>query len=144
MTYQIDSRILSSNLLIDKWELSDLYLKNESRFPWFILIPRITGAEEIHQLTTRQQVTLMTEISHLSKIIRVAFKPDKLNVASLGNIVPTLHIHVVGRYKTDPFWPHGIWQSEYELKPYTENALNNLQTKMQSLLKDFQFFAKNF
>jgi diadenosine tetraphosphate (Ap4A) HIT family hydrolase len=34
---------------------------------------------------------------------------DKLNVASLGNVVRQLHVHIVARRKTDPAWPGPVW-----------------------------------
>jgi diadenosine tetraphosphate (Ap4A) HIT family hydrolase len=34
---------------------------------------------------------------------------EKLNVGNLGNMVPQLHVHVVGRRKGDPAWPGPVW-----------------------------------
>ena len=36
-------------------------------------------------------------------------KPDKVNVAALGNVVAQLHVHVVGRFRSDPAWPGPVW-----------------------------------
>lgn len=37
--------------------------------------------------------------------------PDKFNLASLGNVVPHLHWHLMPRWRTDPWWPNPIWAS---------------------------------
>jgi diadenosine tetraphosphate (Ap4A) HIT family hydrolase len=34
---------------------------------------------------------------------------EKLNVGALGNMVPQLHVHVIGRFKGDPAWPGPVW-----------------------------------
>jgi diadenosine tetraphosphate (Ap4A) HIT family hydrolase len=36
-------------------------------------------------------------------------RPDKVNVGALGNVVPQLHVHVVGRFLSDPAWPGPVW-----------------------------------
>ncbi|QBR83030.1 HIT domain-containing protein [Legionella israelensis] len=136
MVFHIDSRILSTCVFIAQWELSEVYLKDESRFPWFILIPRVENVQEIHQLSSHHQRILMEEISHVSEIISKQFKPDKINVASLGNIVSQLHIHLVGRNQIDPFWPNGIWQPNYTPHPYLKSDIETLQKKLQSVLKE--------
>jgi len=35
----------------------------------------------------------------------------KLNIGALGNIVPQLHLHLVGRHDGDPAWPGPVWGS---------------------------------
>jgi diadenosine tetraphosphate (Ap4A) HIT family hydrolase len=34
---------------------------------------------------------------------------DKVNVAAIGNLVPQFHFHVIGRWRTDPYWPGVVW-----------------------------------
>jgi diadenosine tetraphosphate (Ap4A) HIT family hydrolase len=36
-------------------------------------------------------------------------KPDKINVGALGNVVAQLHVHVIGRFLSDPAWPGPVW-----------------------------------
>jgi diadenosine tetraphosphate (Ap4A) HIT family hydrolase len=35
--------------------------------------------------------------------------PDKINLASLGNVVPHLHWHVIPRFADDPHFPNPVW-----------------------------------
>jgi diadenosine tetraphosphate (Ap4A) HIT family hydrolase len=44
-----------------------------------------------------------------------------VNVASLGNVVSQLHIHVVARFQSDPAWPGPVW-GVGERKPYPPHA----------------------
>jgi diadenosine tetraphosphate (Ap4A) HIT family hydrolase len=36
-------------------------------------------------------------------------QPDKINLASLGNVVPHLHWHVIPRFVDDPHFPNPVW-----------------------------------
>lgn len=60
----------------------------------------------------------MSDITVASKLLKQHFDIDKINVATLGNMVSQLHIHVVGRCLSDPLWPHGIWQPDFKPRPY--------------------------
>jgi len=51
----------------------------------------------------------MAEISSASSSIERLFSPDKLNIGAIGNMVPQLHIHIVGRFLDDPAWPGPVW-----------------------------------
>jgi diadenosine tetraphosphate (Ap4A) HIT family hydrolase len=37
--------------------------------------------------------------------LQAAFAPDKMNVASVGNMVPDLHVHITCRRRGDVSWP---------------------------------------
>lgn len=124
--FHIDERLKLSSIFVKDWPLSRVYMKDESQYPWFVLVPRVEGVQDIYELEQTQRYQLMDEISLLSTVITQQFKPDKLNVASLGNRVSQLHIHVVGRYKTDPLWPDSIWQTAFEPKPYSPEHLEDL------------------
>ena len=123
MNFEVDRRIQTSAFFLGDWPLCCVYLKNEANFPWIILVPRVANVQEIHQLPDTNHSQLMREVVALSKIMQDVFNPDKLNIGALGNIVSQLHLHVVGRFKTDILWPHGIWQPNITAVPYpTENV----------------------
>ena len=84
-------------------------LMDNSLFPWIILVPAIENITELTDLTTNDQRQLMDEICRMSELMKKAFNPDKLNVATLGNQVPQLHIHIIARYKSDSAWPNPVW-----------------------------------
>ena len=50
------------------------------------------------------------------------FRPLKLNVAALGNLVPQLHVHVIARYEQDIAWPRPVWGMA-AAQPYGPEAL---------------------
>ncbi len=131
MQFEVDSRILTSSFWLAEWSLSSVYLKNDANFPWLILVPREENIQEIYQLSEAKRHALMDEIAALSRIMENFFKPDKLNVGALGNIVAQLHVHVVARFKTDKMWPDGIWQPKLKAVPYGEGKLADLVSALR-------------
>ena len=51
----------------------------------------------------------MTTVFAVEAAIREAMRPDKINLASLGNLTPHLHWHVIPRYTNDKHFPQPIW-----------------------------------
>ena len=107
--FVLDPVIASLTHTLADWPLSRVFVYNDSRFPWGLLVPRRAGAVEICDLDAADQVQLMVEIDRLSKLIRGLAGVEKLNVGALGNMVPQLHVHVIGRRKGDPAWPGPVW-----------------------------------
>lgn len=130
----INHRISSTCFELGDWPLSRVLLKNNSEYPWLILVPRLVDIQEIDEMPLESRYQLMNEMSQISSIVRAYFKPDKLNVAYLGNIVSQLHIHVVARFYNDKLWPHGIWQASQENIPYANEVLNPLLDDLSVLI----------
>ena len=101
MTFQLDDRLSSSCIELNDWPLCRILLKNNADYPWLILVPRQNKTECIEDLSQPLRHQLMDEIAELSIIIKTYFKPNKLNVATLGNSVSQLHIHIVARFTYD-------------------------------------------
>jgi len=137
MSFLIDHRIASTCFELGDWPLSRVFLKNDANYPWLILVPRQENTQEIHQLSPSFGHLLMDEIQALSSIVNLYFKPDKLNVGALGNIVPQLHVHVIARFQSDPMWPHGVWQvNDLPVLAYEKNSLATLLSDLQCLIED--------
>lgn len=121
-----DFRLTNDSVFIQELDLCAIFLKNDASYPWVVLIPKREGIREIYELSTEDQLLLIQEVSFVSRVMQVYFKPDKLNVASLGNIVSQLHVHIVARYKGDKTWPHAIWQPNQAPLVYSEEKLKKL------------------
>ena len=65
--------------------------------------------EEIYQLGSADQSQLLHESCLLAETLAGIFAADKINVATIGNMVPQLHMHHVARFKSDGAWPRPIW-----------------------------------
>ena len=93
---------------VASWPLCEVRLMDDANHPWLILVPRIAEATEVTDLSPPQQLAMVQEIDRACRALQV-FRPHKLNVAALGNLVPQLHIHVIARYLEDIAWPRPVW-----------------------------------
>ena len=132
MTFQLDSRLAADAIPVGDLALSSVLLLNDARFPWFVLVPRIGGASEVTDLTEEQSVQLMREIRIATRVMMELSRPDKVNVGALGNIVAQLHVHVIGRFRSDPAWPGPVWG--YGVRtPYPDHAASALIERAATL-----------
>lgn len=131
--FTLHQQLLQDTIELAELPLCKLLLCNDSAYPWFVLVPRITDAGEIYQLDWQQQQQLLNESSLLSELLMQVFAGDKMNIAALGNVVDQLHMHHVVRFKNDAQWPKPIW-GQQPLTPYTEKALTALKDKLMPTL----------
>ncbi|MCB8821702.1 HIT family protein [Microvirga rosea] len=132
MTFQLDSRLDGDTIPIGDLPLSSVLLLNDARFPWFVLVPRVPDVSEFTDLTDEQAVQLMDEIRIATRVMMELSKPDKVNVGALGNIVTQLHVHVIGRYRSDPAWPGPVWGHGTKT-PYPAHAVTALIERASAL-----------
>jgi diadenosine tetraphosphate (Ap4A) HIT family hydrolase len=124
---------MKSSHHIIELKLCSIRLHDNSKFPWVILIPKINKITDISDLNSKDQILLMKEIVHVSKIMKQLFKTSKLNIEKIGNMVPQLHIHIIARSKKDSTWPLSVWVVKG--KTYSKIALKKLIEKLRKVLK---------
>ncbi len=107
--FELDERLAADTVAVGAFPLSLLLLCRDANYPWFMLVPQRAGISEIHQLTAAERWQLALESNQLERALVAVFKPDKINIAALGNVVPQLHVHHIARYRTDPAWPRPVW-----------------------------------
>jgi diadenosine tetraphosphate (Ap4A) HIT family hydrolase len=64
---------------------------------------------EMTDLTEAERSHCMRVVLAVETALREQLRPDKVNLASLGNITPHLHWHVVARFRDDPHFPTAVW-----------------------------------
>jgi diadenosine tetraphosphate (Ap4A) HIT family hydrolase len=106
-----DPRLEADSTFVTDLDLCQVRLSHNAAFPWILLIPKRDNVKEIIDLPNSDQQFLIQEIALASKVMQQLFSPFKLNVASLGNVVPQLHVHIIARYQTDKAWPGPVWNS---------------------------------
>jgi diadenosine tetraphosphate (Ap4A) HIT family hydrolase len=107
--FTLDPRLDADTVHIGDLALSRVLLMDDARFPWLILVPRRPDVSEITDLAGADAAALWEEIRLTTGVMQALAKPDKVNVAALGNVVSQLHVHVVGRFRSDPAWPGPVW-----------------------------------
>lgn len=138
--FQLHSRLASDSVLIGEFDLSLVLLSKDANYPWVILVPKCEGISEIHHLTVDDQHQLMLESCRTAKAMVALFAPDKMNVASLGNLVPQLHVHHVARYQQDCAWPGPVWGAK-PAQAYSEDALLKRLTELREQLSGDGFVS---
>jgi len=107
--FSLHPQLAADTFPVGDLALSSVLLMDDARFPWFILVPRRPGASEFTDLSDEDAATLMNEIRIAVRVMQGLAGPDKVNVGALGNVVAQLHVHVVGRFRSDPAWPGPVW-----------------------------------
>jgi diadenosine tetraphosphate (Ap4A) HIT family hydrolase len=107
--FHLDRRLEADSFEVCQLGLCHVRLMNNKQFPWLLLIPDVANASEWIDLTREQQHRLSDEIMISSHMLQALVTPDKLNIATLGNQVRQLHVHVIARYMKDTAWPNPVW-----------------------------------
>jgi len=111
--------------------LSDtrLLLSRNAYFPWFILVPD-TEETEFYKLNQDHQLLLLEQINQLSIFVETHFSVFKLNIATIGNVVSQMHIHIVGRQQNDVCWPGVVWGCD-QYKDYAEGEVEGIRDQLE-------------
>ena len=133
--FTLDSGLLADTVPVGDLRLCSVLLMDDARFPWFILVPRRSGANELTDLPPDDAAALMSELRLAVGVMLALAKPDKVNVGALGNLVPQLHVHVVGRFLSDPAWPGPVWGHGSRI-PYPAHAAAALADRAAALFAD--------
>ena len=131
--FTLDQQLEAETLPVGDLALSRVLLMNDRRYPWFILVPRRPGLVEITDPTEDDAQTLMQEIRLMATALQNMMKPDKINIAALGNVTRQLHVHIIARFHSDPAWPRPIWGIG-ETQAYPEHAAFVLIDRMRDQL----------
>ena len=131
--FEMDKRLVGDTVELGDFALSRVLLMNDSRYPWLILVPRVVDASEVFDLQLEQQQELWQETQIVAHALKHAFAADKINIATLGNVVSQLHMHIVVRMQNDEAWPAPIWGLGVP-QPYSESALIEMRTRLQAAL----------
>lgn len=141
--FALDSRLQQDCLLVGDFPLCRLLLMNDSNYPWFILVPRREEVSELFQLDADDQRQLWQETTLLAETLKDTFAADKMNVATLGNVVSQLHMHVIVRRREDAAWPAPVW-GRHPAQPYAGQQVGQIIDKLRLVLtEDFQFAGES-
>ena len=120
--FTLDPRIASSSLFLRQCGFCELRLVNDSRYCWLLLIPQIADIVELSDLSKSQRDEMMDYATQIAALMQDKTKADKMNIATIGNIVPAMHLHIIARKVDDAAWPNPVWGNG-EARPYEADAL---------------------
>lgn len=78
-------------------------------FPGFCRVIWNAHIQEMSDLPPEARRRLRDVVDAVERAVRQVARPDKINLASLGNVVPHLHWHVIPRWRDDSHFPTPIW-----------------------------------
>lgn len=125
MSFELHPRLSKGCHMIGKSGSCLVLLKDNAVFPWFIVVPEVDdGIEDLHQLPASQYTEVLFFIRQVSGFMSAYFKPEKLNVACIGNQIRQMHIHLVARSSDDPAWPGTVWASDVKTRYDAETVVD--------------------
>jgi diadenosine tetraphosphate (Ap4A) HIT family hydrolase len=90
-------------------EFCRVVLVDDACYPGFCRVILNRHIKEMTELDAGERTRLMTVVFAVEGALRALLQPDKINLASLGNVVPHLHWHVIPRFADDRHFPNPIW-----------------------------------
>jgi diadenosine tetraphosphate (Ap4A) HIT family hydrolase len=98
--------LLTEHAVVPAWRA---ILVDDPDYPGYARVVATRHAKELSDLTPDERGRVFDAVVALERAVLEVVTPDKVNVASLGNVVPHVHFHVIPRWTTDPRWPAPIW-----------------------------------
>jgi diadenosine tetraphosphate (Ap4A) HIT family hydrolase len=96
---------------------TDVLLHRNAALPWFILVPD-TRLGDFLDLPEEHRSAVLNDCASVSAFIKQVLGFEKVNFAALGNVVPQMHLHVIGRHRADPCWPQPVWGNLHAREEY--------------------------
>ncbi|WP_313077323.1 HIT family protein [Melaminivora sp.] len=116
---------------------------DEPGFPAFYRVVWNAHVAEFSDLTEEERAHCLQALVLVEQVLRAQLQPAKINLASLGNVVPHLHWHVVARHDGDSHWPAPIWAAPQRARVPEQEAevamrLPALHEALRERLDDWQ------
>jgi len=120
--FAIHPQLLADCHVLGRLPAAHLLLHRNAAVPWFILVPE-TDLPNLLDLSTPQRDAVLADCKRVSDYLRARFASTRVNVAWIGNLVPQLHVHVIGRRPEDPCWPKPVWGHLEQTASYSDDDL---------------------
>lgn len=121
---QLDARLEADSALVGRLPLCQVRWMRDARYPWALLVPERVGAVELFDLSPEDRHALVEESALVARVLARLVSAHKTNVATIGNVVSQLHVHVIARFREDDAWPRPVW-GLHPAKPYEDDALRS-------------------
>jgi diadenosine tetraphosphate (Ap4A) HIT family hydrolase len=92
-----------------KNELFSVINVNDEAYPGFVRVIWHDHVREMSDLPDAQRLAVNDALWKVELAMRAVMQPAKINLASLGNVVPHLHWHLIPRYLDDAHFPSPVW-----------------------------------
>ena len=100
-------------------------------YPGFCRVILNAHQAEMTDLDAAGRARLMDVVWQVEAALREVMRPDKINLASLGNVVPHLHWHVIPRFADDPHFPNAVWGAKLRSTPHALPAATEARLRAE-------------
>ena len=125
--FRLHPRLLADCHPLGRLSATHLLLHRNALVPWFILVPE-TAETNLLDLPADAREPVLDDCARISDHLTRVLGYPSINVAWIGNLVPQLHIHVIGRRPGDACWPKPVWGHLDGVLDYTEETRERLLT----------------
>ncbi len=108
----------------------------EADFPAFYRLVWNDHVAEFSDLPAPERALCMEAVTLIETVLRRQLQPTKINLATLGNVVPHLHWHVIARFDWDSHFPAPVWAAAQ--RPSDAPALAQLRARLPALDMDIR------
>jgi|LauGreDrversion4_2_1035121.scaffolds.fasta_scaffold45712_2 diadenosine tetraphosphate (Ap4A) HIT family hydrolase len=114
---------------------------DDSDYPGYLRVVLNPHLRELTDLSFDENINLYQAVIKCEQILRQTLNPEKINIASFGNVTPHIHWHIIPRFSDDKHFPNPIWgeiihpdyQPSSELIGAAANLRNNFKTLFLAL-----------
>ena len=109
----------------------------DALYPGFTRVIWTAHVVEMTDLTTAEQIELLRVVLLVEQSQRLELKPDKVNLAAFGNVVPHLHWNVIPRWQDDPHFPQAVWAALPSADAQAQAAQEARRARVQQQLNAY-------
>ena len=124
--FQIHPQLLADCHYFGRLEFCHVLLNKNGTLPWFILVPE-TRIGDLLDMPQAQRIAALEEAAVIGQFVKRHLGHGKINFAAIGNVVPQLHLHVVGRKPDDACWPAPVWGNLVDMQEYSAQRLAEMR-----------------
>jgi diadenosine tetraphosphate (Ap4A) HIT family hydrolase len=130
--FEIHPKLLADCRHMGRLDECHVLLHRNAALPWFVLVPP-TDTQDLLDLESGVRDRIIADCSLISRFVKVDLGYPKVNFASIGNVVPQMHLHVVGRRRDDPCWPAPVWGNLEPTRAYSTREIDELRHGLENL-----------
>ena len=118
-------------------KLFRIILIADENYLGYLRIVANSHLKELTDLADSDNLAMYQAVLQCEKILRQIFNPDKINIASFGNVTPHIHWHIIPRFANDKHYPNPIWgdvtNSHYQPSTQLQQLALNLVQEFKTL-----------
>ena len=109
--------------------------REDFEIPWLKIFAK-KRCKEWSECDSATKELIFRALELIEKQMLAYFKPDKINIASFGNMVPQVHWHIQARFKKDSYFPNPVWGQKQRNAQLQLPDINTFCTQVAHLLKE--------